>query len=166
MVSGESEFAYGDKYKHEIYDLEKRFPNDARMMLVNLVLSQCLGDDENKCLKNAGELLIVVDEVLEAIAARAPLTDQNNVLVIPCRFCEGFYQKISGDRNDPLHITLNLVNQTGVQVSSSHYDILQCGICSNVQIFGRNQPFEAMRIRRMARVNAQPTLGRDSKLRW
>ncbi len=73
LVSGDKRL-HGEKYRHEAYNLEKRFPSDARMGLVNLVLSQCLGDEEHKCVKNASEVLAVVDEVLLSDLRKGILT--------------------------------------------------------------------------------------------
>jgi len=86
MISGR-DWLHGDQYKHPQFDLEKMFPQDRQMRLVNLILSQCLGADEHLCLKNAGELLRVVDEVVSTLGHGVPILDENNDLIIPCAIC-------------------------------------------------------------------------------
>ncbi|HMI52828.1 MAG TPA: protein kinase family protein [Candidatus Saccharimonadales bacterium] len=154
MITGKN-LHHGDKFKHTSRDLELKFKGERWMRLINLVLSQCLGEEEHKCLKDAGELLMVVDEVLDTMNHGAPITDENNMIVIPCRFCNrGFYQVLE-NHEGKLRNNLNVSNQHGVHVQVISFDILQCNACHNVQYFAPSQPFEAMSKDYKSRVNPQ-----------
>lgn len=163
MVSGDKRF-HGEKYRHEAYNLEKRFPSDARMGLVNLVLSQCLGDEEHKCVKDASEVLAVVDEVTAAIKERAPIFDENNVLVLPCRVCgKGFLQRVVDQAGDGLQIGGALAKNR-VHIREFYVDVLQCDVCTNSLHFAPGQPYEILSRGRKSRVDPHP--GRPGVLRW
>ncbi len=55
-------------YADDRFNLEKRFPNDERMRLVNeIVLSKCLVAEEKDCLANASELLATVKQLVNAL---------------------------------------------------------------------------------------------------
>jgi serine/threonine protein kinase len=163
MVSGDGRL-HGDKFRHDTYNLEKRFPTDGRMALVNLVLSQCLGDDEHKCVKNAGEVLSVVDEVLAAVTERTPIFDENDVLVLPCRVCgKGFLQRVLGPEGRSLQMIVAL-HQDRVQKREFSVDVLQCDVCTNTQQFAPGQPYDLLARGRKSRVDPRP--GRPGVLRW
>lgn len=163
MVSGDKRL-YGDKYRHQTYNLEKRFPDDPRMALVNLVLSQCLGAEEDKCVKNAGEVLEVVDEVIAALTERAPIFDENDVLVLPCRICrKGFLQRVAGKESGCLQMNVTLL-ENRVPIRSFPVDVLECDVCSNTLQFAPGQPYESLSAGRKSRVDPKP--GMPSVLRW
>jgi serine/threonine protein kinase len=163
MVSGDTRL-YGERYRHETYDLEKRFPSDARMGLVNLVLSQCLGGEEHKCVQNAGDVLTVVDEVVAALTERVPIFNENNVLVLPCRVCStGFLQPIVGSDNKSLPTEFTL-HRSGAQRRDISVELWQCDLCQNIQLFGPGQPYERLSRGRKSRVDPQPE--RPGVLRW
>jgi hypothetical protein len=163
MVSGDKRL-YGERYRHDTYNLEKRFPGDGRMGLVNLVLSQCLGDDEGKCVKDAGEVLTVVDEVIAAIRERAPVFDENNVLVLPCRVCgRGFLHQIVGPNGQGMQTAVSL-HQDRVPLNTFHVDVFQCDVCTNTLHFLPNQPYQSLWGERKSRVDPQPS--KTSGLRW
>jgi serine/threonine protein kinase len=166
MVASESRFEFGERYKHPIYNLEARFSKAPYMQLVNLVLSQCLGDDETKCVKTAGVLLKIVDEVLDAIKDRAPITDENNVLVIPCRFCYGFYERVLINEDQQTRGVIQLVSGPVASSGPIYLNVLQCGICKNIQLFSQGEPFEAFRVRRVPRINPQKPPPKKSSLMW
>jgi serine/threonine protein kinase len=163
MVSGDKRL-HGEKYRHEAYNLERRFPNDARMGLVNVVLSQCLGDEEHKCVKNAGEVLAVVDEVIASLTVRAPIFDENDRLVLPCRACgKGFLQRVADPAGDGLQMLVAL-QKNRVPIREFPVDVLQCDVCTNTLHFAPGQPYEILARGRKNRVDPQP--GRPSVLRW
>lgn len=154
MVSGDH-WLHGERYKHDVYNLEKRFPLDGSMRWINLVLSQCLGDEENKCLKNARGVLEVVDDVISTITKGTPIFDENNELVMPCCFCKtGFYRRMTAQQS-AVHTRLNMSDELGRVVDSPSFDIFMCDACSNTQFFSRNQPSEVLQRGRKGRINAR-----------
>ena len=154
MVSGDL-WLHGEKYRTDHYNLEKRFRGDPSMRWVNLVLSQCLGDDEGKCVKNASEVLEVVDEVVSTITKNTPIFDEDNVLVMPCRLCEtGFYRKMS-QSNTKMHAGLQISDEYGRLINSMKFDVFQCQVCWNTQFFPPGQPYEALKQASRGRVNPQ-----------
>jgi serine/threonine protein kinase len=158
MVSGE-EWFYGDMYKSPDFDLEKKFPQDRAMRLINLVLSQCLGAQENLCLKNAGELSTVIDEVLSTLTKNSPILDENNNLILPCPMCgKGFYNRQEMIKPQPQRIrqVFKLLTDQRVPITDMVTEVFTCSICTNVQFFGVNQPFEALIDTFQRRVNPQP----------
>jgi serine/threonine protein kinase len=163
MVSGDKRL-YGEKYRHETFNLQKRFPNDSRMGLVNVVLSQCLGDEEHKCVKNANEVLAVVDEVIAALTARAPIFDENDRLVLPCRVCgKGFLLREVDPAGDGLQMNVALLKNR-VPIREFPVDVLQCDVCTNTLHFAPGQPYEMLSRGRKGRVDPQP--GKPDVLRW
>jgi len=158
MVSGDR-WLHGERYRTDHYNLEKRFRGDRSMRWVNLVLSQCLGDDENKCVKNAGEVLEVVDEVISTITKRTPIFDEDNVLIMPCRFCEtGFYHNMTAQQSK-VHTRFNVSDELGKIIQSPSFDVFVCDACSNTQFFSVNQPSEILQRHRASRVNPRPRAG-------
>jgi hypothetical protein len=134
------------------------------MGLVNLVLSQCLGDEEHKCVKGASEVLAVVDEVLAALTERAPIFDENNRLVLPCRVCgKGFLQRVVDQASDSLQIIVSL-HKNRVPIREFYVDVLQCDVCTNTLHFAPGQPYDTLSRGRKSRVDPQP--GRPGVLRW
>jgi len=131
---------------------------------VNLVLSQCLGDEEHKCVKNASEVLTEVDDVVAALTERAPIFDENNGLVLPCRLCgTGFLQRQVGPAGDSLQMIVAL-HQNRVPIREFYVDVLQCDVCTNTLHVAPGQPYEMLSRGRKSRVDPQPR--RPSVLRW
>jgi serine/threonine protein kinase len=154
MVSGDR-WLHGERYRTDHYNLEKRFRGDRSVRWVNLVLSQCLGDDEGKCVKNASEVLDVVDEVIATITKGTPIFDEDNVLVMPCRFCEtGFYHGVVERKSRPRAV-VQTANEQGQISSPLSFNVIQCNVCSNTQFFLPSQPFEALKQASRGRVNPQ-----------
>jgi serine/threonine protein kinase len=158
MVSGE-EWFYGDMYKTPEFDLEVKFPQDRSMRLINLVLSQCLGAQENLCVKNAGEVLTVVDEVLSTLNKNTPILDENNNLILPCPICgKGFYSRVEASNPKPQRlrqIFTPYLDEQRVSKIDMSTDVFTCSVCTNVQFFGIDQPNEAVAKTFQRRVNPQ-----------
>lgn len=75
------------------FDLTKTFPNDPLMCLVNRILDKCVVEDSHQCLSSAGDLLLIVDEMLTIIGRGGQILDP--VVPKPCHVCgKGFYQPL------------------------------------------------------------------------
>jgi serine/threonine protein kinase len=158
MVSGRK-WLHGDQYKHPEFDLEIMFPHDRAVRLVNLVLSQSLGAQEDRCAKDANELLTVVDEVLSTLTRNTPILDENNNLILPCAICnKGFYNRLemTGPKSQRFRQIFTIHNDQRVAVTDMVTEVFTCSVCTNVQFFGVNQPFEALVKTFQKRVNPQP----------
>lgn len=153
MVSGRSRLA-GDRYKHDLFNLEKLFPDNRNMRFINLVLSQCLGEDESKVVKSANEVLTVVDEVISTITKGSPILDENYALVIPCRFClAGFcHQLLEKPGAGPLRFYMKASDQNEVSVRVEVLDMFRCSGCSNLEFFIPGEPFGSLK-KRQTRIN-------------
>jgi serine/threonine protein kinase len=160
MVSGRP-WLHGDQYKHPSFDLERMFRFDRQMRLVNLILSQCLGSDVNFCLKDATELLRVIEEVVATLMHGAPILDENKNLLIPCQVCnKGFYNRMEKTAPKPerLQHFVTLHNEMKAQEFPMSVDVFTCSFCTNVQYFGGGQPFEALTKTFQKRVNPNPNI--------
>jgi hypothetical protein len=125
---------------------------------------QCLGDEEHKCVKDASEVLAVVDEVTAAIRKRVPIFDENNVLALPCQVCgKGFLQPEVGPAGRSLQMIVAL-HQDRVPIREFYVDVLRCDVCTNTLHFAPGQPYEMLSRGRRSRVDPQP--GRPGVLRW
>ncbi len=151
MVSGK-EWLYGDLYKNPRFDLELTFPNNRSMRLINLVLSQCCGAEENLCVKNAGEVLTVVEEVISTLTKNAPILDENNNVIIPCRFCDvGFYELVKYQGS--LRHTILVSDENHIAQNPIFSEIYRCGFCTNIQYFAIGQPDSFWKGKFRSRVN-------------
>ncbi len=162
MVSGHHRL-HGDWYKHDEFNLEKQFPDNKEIPLVNLVLSQCLGAEEKLCVPTASDVLNVVDEVVAAITDRAPLFDENDILVIPCPICrKGFYKRKIGPEG-PFTSTLTFF-KNNYPAASFTLEPYECDLCQNIVNFQAHFPHSGLQRARKPRVNPQQIT--ESTLRW
>ncbi len=130
MVSGNRKLPR-EYHRRSDYDLTKQFPNEPEMRVVNDILDKCVVEEPHHCLKSARELLEVVDNRLAAFGSGVPLSDEQGMLVLPCRVCgKGFYQE---------HTTARL--QT-----DAHPILLRvfvCNVCTHYEFFAPGNPDEA-----------------------
>jgi hypothetical protein len=153
MVSGRPRL-YGERYKHDAFNLKKIFPENRWMRLINLVLSQCPGADENECVKSANEILTIVDEVLSTMTRNSPIFDENNTLVIPCRFCsKGFCYKLAKSAGQGLRFNLSIHDENSVHSHVVSLDIFQCTACSTIEFSSPGQPNQVMMKELSSRIN-------------
>ena len=94
MVSGRSRLQLW-YYKKQQFDLERMFEN-GDMFVINNILSFSVVEEPEQCLRDAGELLVKVDEAIAALEARAQRPSMKREMW--CRFCGlGRYSKAMGD---------------------------------------------------------------------
>jgi serine/threonine protein kinase len=105
------------------YLLTTMFPNDPAMHVANRILDRCIVEDEASCLTGAGDLLLIVDEMLNMLNQGGQLLDE--LTPRPCRACGIGAYKIAPGRF-PL-------------VGSPEWDIYACDYCDHIQIFGRSK---------------------------
>jgi serine/threonine protein kinase len=129
-------------YDREPHDLTKMFPNTAAMKLINEeILSKCIVEHENECLRDAGALLKGVQGVLDAITVDGQQVGPN----MRCMLCgRGAYKlqypKEKTDRmlsvspvpapnfGTNVHTMLEVGNYLTVRVYA-------CNHCGNIALF-------------------------------
>ena len=126
MVSGKP-FLRLWYHRREEFNLERMFPDRSEMALLNGLLDQCIVEDEENCLNDAGLLLNEIDSLLDALRLGTdPMSDSER----PCKVCGfGKYQLTVNRNNTDTH---NFgLNPTGI----SAFKIFVCDNCGNVQLF-------------------------------
>lgn len=123
-------------YDHDAFNLERKFPGDERMALVNqLLLSGCVVERERDCCRSAPELLPHVDRAIAAVRRCGQVIGANVK-----RFCLvcgiGSYRLAAEGGSAPIR---NLGISPAGTVSYKYYE---CDYCGHVQLFrmDRNPP--------------------------
>jgi serine/threonine protein kinase len=111
------------------FDLEKQFPKDEQMQWANKILDRCVVEEEEQCLRNAGELLRLLDETEAAVRiggkalTGAPLR---------CEVCgEGKYEDVPSSARD--FFNFGFQNQSAQ--AESRFKVLRCSNCGHCQLF-------------------------------
>jgi len=73
-------------YESPEFNLELIFSKDPTMRWANRLFKTCIVEHENSCLKNANELLAIIDETTHAIERGGQLFGKNEDR-IECRMC-------------------------------------------------------------------------------
>lgn len=127
MVSGRPilQLWYFDKPQ---FDLVGMFPESPHMKLANRLFKQCIVEDEDACLPDAGTLLTQVDTALSIIECKASIFGKG--IRRRCTTCGiGEYIPISDGRIDS---TRNFgVNPAGAR----RMKVFSCAHCGHVQLF-------------------------------
>ena len=116
-------------YLHDdAFKLENIFPDNESMRWARIILDKCIVEHERNCLKNAGELLRLIDEILPAIERHAQLLGEK--IVRRCDVCGlGTYERIV---NEDIMMARNFgLNPTGMR----SFKIFTCSHCGHVQLF-------------------------------
>jgi hypothetical protein len=117
MISGEPRLQLWYHHKDQ-FELEKIFPDKTDIRWARMILDECIVEEEKDCLANAGELLKLVDEVLQAINRHAQIVSDD--VVRTCNVCGlGKYQEL---RRDSLTI-----GQT--------FRMFHCSYCGHSELF-------------------------------
>lgn len=116
-------------FKDEKFNLEKLYPNNQAIKLINAILGQCLVEKERDCLLSATELLKLIDEVLMKIESNADLLTKED-LQRPCRICGvGIYKLVANEN-------ITTIRNFGLEPhGSSSFKIFTCDNCGHVQLF-------------------------------
>ena len=133
MVSGEPILLFW-YHRREEFNLERMFPDRSEMALLNGLLDQCIVEDEENCLENAGLLLKEIDSLLNALRLGAdPMSDSER----PCRVCGfGKYQlRVNSSQRDYTNIQNFGLKPAGGQT----FKIFVCDNCGHVQLFSCQQ---------------------------
>lgn len=138
MISGQNGFPFWE-YNREENDLEKMFPHDPIMPLVNTVLAKCLVREERDCLPNAQKFQSEVDALINQIdARRGPRPD--NAMTWPCRMCgKGTYRPATRSSGMAAHLRrqpLILAQISGGSVTDQlPFAIFVCDQCGHAELF-------------------------------
>lgn len=129
-------------YKRPEFDLTVKFQQDPQMHIINAILDKCLHETPDKCLPQAGELLLVVDEHLSVMRRGGQMVRDG--VPRPCRVCgKGFYEPVGGT---PASSNQTLILQSG-SASTPNYTAswkqegvlyvrhLVCNYCGNIELF-------------------------------
>lgn len=110
------------------FNLEKLFPDSAKMNLVNDLFKKCIVENEEDCLSDANSLLYEVDNLISVIENKAEKISLK--VERTCKVCGiGKYKLIV---NDNVTDTRNF----GLQPTGSRQmKIFTCSYCGNVQFF-------------------------------
>ena len=127
MLSGRSLLRLWYHHRDE-YELEKMFPNDEAIKWARLILDRCIVEHEEDCKLSSAELLILVEEVLQAVKRHAQVL--GDAIERKCTVCGiGYYQCIINEDSTELHnFGLNAVG-------NSSFKIFTCSHCGHVQMF-------------------------------
>lgn len=131
MISGQPTLPIPSWHRtNDGHNLEVLFPNEPEMALANSLLSQCLVEDEGKCLPTAGELLEGVDRALTIVSRGGQLLEEH--VPRPCRVCgEGQYESVVLQHGTIGRSLVNL-NMAGMPI---HARLFACKTCGHMQLF-------------------------------
>jgi len=108
-------------------DLEMLFPDDPTMAAVNKLLSRCIVEHEENCLKSAHDLLSMVNQLIAML--RSPYERPGNALSWLCRVCgRGRYLA------PPTHQSIMSV-RSGVGQAEHDIDVYVCDYCKHAEVF-------------------------------
>lgn len=118
-------------YNDPRFDIEKLFPQDQLIRLLNPLLGKCLVQYEKDCIPNANALLNEVDQIVSIIDISADLIDQKSEP--QCKMCgKGKYKLRINSRNN-----VDATKQFGLNPDDTRITIkiYICDYCGNVQLF-------------------------------
>ena len=119
-------------YKRREYDLTVKFHGDPKMHMINAILDKCLHESPDKCLPNAGELLLVVDAHLGVMQRGGQMLRDG--VPRPCRICgQGFYQP-SGMLGLPISVSAGHPGSWRHE-GALYAQFLTCDYCGNIELF-------------------------------
>lgn len=130
MISGKTKLLlwYFRKEGQDLYNLEKIFPQDPGMAIVNDLLARCIVEEAKDCLPSAKELLIEVDRVISKISGQSVHLANNTKR--KCLVCgDGIYSRIvNGNQSATQNFGLAPRGGAG-------FKIYQCNHCGHIQLF-------------------------------
>ena len=136
MVAGRPnlEYWYFDqeaKGSRPANNLQRLFPDDPAMPIVNEILEKCVVQYEEACLKTANELLDVVDKATERLRrfGRKPADDSP----WPCQMCgNGHYAR------EPLRLLTSMATARNANANAVLY-AYSCTNCGHSELFKRDR---------------------------
>jgi len=116
-------------YDRDGWELNKTISDSQHLSLANLLFSKCVVQEEENCLGSAGDMLSVIDQVLESIDGGVSLI--KGKIHRKCKVCGVGKYVLNADRGD-----INGMGNFGFnRVSSAELKIFICGRCGHVQLF-------------------------------
>lgn len=114
-------------FKKDRFNVEKLFPDSHNIRFANPLFEKCIVEEEENCLKDAGELLKEIDKTISIIEIGADII--NLSIERPCKVCGiGKYQlKVNDNQIDAREFGFNDV--------ARKMKIFTCSHCGNVQLF-------------------------------
>lgn len=116
-------------HRRDSNNLEKMFPSDDSMAWVNVILDQCIVENEVDCVEGPLSLLRIVDDCLKAVRNRGQrLTDD---VLRTCKVCGfGFYRRIIDENDNPSSFGLR-----PDRAPVPNFKFFSCDHCGHSQIF-------------------------------
>ena len=137
-LSGRNGFPFWE-YARDENNLEKLFPQDPIMPLVNTLLAKCVVREERDCLSTAEELLAEVNALVKQIdARRGPRPDGAETW--PCRMCgKGTYRHATRASGMAAHLRGQPLILAQISGSSGTdnlpFGIFVCDHCGHAELF-------------------------------
>ena len=115
-------------YRKDQFNLEKMFPNDPAMKLINNLLDKCIVEEPENCIDDASKLLQEIDTTIASIESGIEAFDSKTDR--KCKVCgTGIYKNIANRKQDAiLNFGLN-------PLGDRSFKIYTCSYCGNVQLF-------------------------------
>jgi len=115
------------------YNLEKVFPEDPRMKMVNRLLGKMIVEEEKDCLKDVGEVLTELDTLIEEVDGGVAISGDQ--LIGKCTVCHrGDYKRATDDSNREDSTYLGFTAKEG-----HGYRVFVCNHCGHVILFHRSE---------------------------
>ena len=139
MVSGRLKL-FREYHHKPNYNLEYLFPGNSEIALVNRILDKCVVEEQSLCLSGAGDLLLVLDEVLGLLKRNALPLDFPR----PCRVCGKGVYKAQGFTGSSA-LVVPRYDRNNVQSGTIRLVPFVCDYCTHFEFFAPGYPDEATR---------------------
>jgi serine/threonine protein kinase len=131
MVAGNGSILPFWFHPYPEYDLEKLFPDDTTMSIVNSILRQCVVEKREDCLSTATELLTEVDNYLNILRRHGQLFGKE--VTRTCRVCgQGSYLPPNKKEFGALIYTNSAGANLGTPIKNY---VMVCDKCGHVDLF-------------------------------
>jgi len=118
-------------YTKPDFNLTVIFQGDPQMHMINDILEKCLHDSPERCLPQAGELLLVVDGHLNVMRRGGQMLRDG--VPRPCRVCgNGFYKAEGPGRRQA---GIQLLDDNRVHTGTIFFRPFVCDYCQHVEFF-------------------------------
>ena len=117
-------------YQKDQNNLEKLFPGDPAMPIVNELLGSCIVEDESECISNANLLLTKLDAAIRRIRNSGRILYGDSLQEWLCRVCGNACYKCVVDRNN------TSLQHFGLSPRGSRsFKVYACENCGHVEFF-------------------------------
>lgn len=127
MISGSTKMPLW-YFKKDKFNLEKIFPDDSSMQIINELLAKCIVENENDCIRSANVLRDELDKTLQRIkGGNVKLANNPKRACLVC--AEGNYQRIvNGNNTDTRNFGISPTGTSG-------FKVYKCDFCGHIQLF-------------------------------